>query len=147
MATTITLRHPTGSTDIYAYYVGQTLADYVADKAIFVEGTGPDSGLYTAVVDETKGTSIVAFVGATQPASWAEALTGVSWDVATGLPSDIDGYTFTEAQRLMLATLRGAITGGGTGENQIYAADGSKVRITATYDDLGNRTITDADAT
>lgn len=81
MATTITLRYPTGSTDIYAYYVGRTLANYVADKVLFVEGTGPDTGLYTATVDETKGTQIVAFVGATQPASWEDAVVGVEWDL------------------------------------------------------------------
>jgi uncharacterized protein (DUF2126 family) len=148
MATTITLRYPTGSTDIYAYYVGRTLANYVADKVLFVEGTGPDTGLYTATVDETKGTQIVAFVGATQPGSWAEAIAGVSWEiVSAGIPTDIDGYTFTEAQRLMLAAMVGPITGGGTGTNVIKGADESKARITGTYDNLGNRTVTDLDAT
>lgn len=74
--------YPSGATDVYAYYVGQTLASYATDKVLFVEGTGPDTGLYTATVDESKGTSIVAFVGAAQPASWAEALVGVSWDLS-----------------------------------------------------------------
>lgn len=74
--------YPSGATDVYAYYVGQSLASYVADKVLFVEGTGPDTGIYFATVDETKGTNIVAFVGAAQPASWTEALVGVSWDLS-----------------------------------------------------------------
>lgn len=79
---TITLTgYESGATDLYAYYLDQSLDDYVADKAPFTEGSGSDLGKYTAVVDETKGTQIVAFVGATQPASWAEALVGVSWDL------------------------------------------------------------------
>lgn len=82
MATTITLRgYPTGAVDVYAYYLDQSLDDYVSDKVLFVEGSGSDLGKYTAVVDETKGTQIVAFVGATQPASWADALPGVGWDL------------------------------------------------------------------
>lgn len=95
---TITLTgYPSGATDVYAYYVGQSLASYVADKVLFIEGTGPDTGLYTATVDESKGTSIVAFVGAAQPASWAEALVGVSWDLSndaaeilTAFKADVD---------------------------------------------------------
>lgn len=59
----------------------------------------------------------------------------------------IDGYTFTEAQRLMLAAMVGPITGGGTGTNVIKGADESKARITGTYDSLGNRTQTEIDAT
>ena len=82
MATTITLRgYPTGAVDVYAYYLDQSLDDYVADKVLFVEGSGSDLGKYTAVVNETKGKQIVAFVGATQPASWADALPGVGWDL------------------------------------------------------------------
>lgn len=77
--------YPSGATDVYAYYVGQSLGNYVADKVLFVEGTGPDTGLYTATVDESKGTSIVAFVGAAQPASWADALVDVSWDLSNAI--------------------------------------------------------------
>jgi hypothetical protein len=92
MATTITLRgYPTGAVDVYAYYLDQSLDDYVADKVLFVEGSGSDLGKYTAVVDETKGTQIVAFVGATQPASWADALPGVGWDlIIASIKADAD---------------------------------------------------------
>ncbi len=77
----ITLEYPTGSTDLYAYYVGRTLANYVADKVLFVERSAPDLGIYDATVDETKGTSLRLFVGATQPASWEDAVVGVGWDL------------------------------------------------------------------
>lgn len=73
------------------------------------------------------------------------ALSYVVW--AEEIQVDIDGYTFTEAQRLMLAAMVGPITGGGTGTNVIKGADESKARITGTYDNLGNRTVTDLDAT
>ncbi len=79
--TPITLEYPTGSTNLYAYYVGRTLASYVADKVLFVERSAPDLGIYDATVDETKGTSLRLFVGATQPASWADAVVGVGWDL------------------------------------------------------------------
>ncbi len=79
--TPITLEYPTGSTDLYAYYVGRTLASYVADKVLFVERSAPDLGIYDATVDETKGTSLRLFVGATQPASWEAAVVGVTWDL------------------------------------------------------------------
>ena len=77
----ITLEYPTGSTDLYAYYVGRTLASYVADKVLFVERAAPDLGIYDATVDESKGTSLRLFIGATQPASWADAVVGLTWDL------------------------------------------------------------------
>lgn len=79
--TPITLEYPTGSTDLYVYYVGRTLANYVADKVLFVERSAPNLGLYDATIDESKGTSLRLFVGAAQPASWADAVIGVGWDL------------------------------------------------------------------
>jgi len=81
--TPITLEYPTGSTNLYAYYVGRTLANYSADKVLFVERSAPDLGIYDATVDESKGTSLRLFVGATQPASWEDAVVGVGWDLTT----------------------------------------------------------------
>lgn len=78
---TITLLAPTGTTDRYAYYSGRTFASYAADKVLFVERASPDLGIYDATVDETKGTTIVAFDGATQPASWDDAIPGLVWDL------------------------------------------------------------------
>lgn len=116
---TITLTgYPTGATNLYAYYAGRTLANYVADKVLFVEGTGADIGLYTAIVDETKGTQIVAFVGATQPTDWSEQLVGVGWDLtsqiaatqATAIKAKTDLIGTTGAT-ITVPVLAGAITG------------------------------------
>lgn len=80
MATQISaLGYTSGVTDLYAYYVEQSLADYVADKVLFVEGTGADAGRYLATVDESKGTSIVAFRGAAQPSGWDQAVPTLGW--------------------------------------------------------------------
>jgi hypothetical protein len=63
MSTLITVDpYPTGVTDLYAYYRSQSLANYVANKVLFVEKPSPDLGLYEATVDESKGTDIRAFV-------------------------------------------------------------------------------------
>lgn len=84
MATQISaLGYTSGVTDLYAYYVEQSLANYVADKVLFVEGTGTDAGRYFASVDESKGTSIVAFRGATQPSGWDQAVPTLGWELPT----------------------------------------------------------------
>lgn len=69
-------------------------------------------------------------------------------DVAAVLAKgNIDGYTLEEAQRIILAALAGAVSGGGTTTNTIAAADGSKTRISATVDTSGNRSSLTLDAT
>lgn len=60
---------------------------------------------------------------------------------------NIDGYTLEESQKLLLAAFTGVLSGGGTTENVIKAADGSKTRITGTVDSNGNRTAVVLDAT
>lgn len=60
---------------------------------------------------------------------------------------NIDGYTLEESQKLALAALTGVVSGGGTTENVIKAADNSKTRITGTVDANGNRTAVVLDAT
>lgn len=121
---TITLRgYPTGAVDVYAYYLDQSLDDYVADKVLFVEGSGSDLGKYTAVVDETKGTQVVAFVGATQPASWADALPGVGWDLiieaikADAALGTADGGMVAEVNKIPRAAV--ATTGGAPQERRL----------------------------
>ncbi len=92
MATQISaLGYTSGVTDLYAYYVEQSLANYVADKVLFVEGTGADAGRYFATVDESKGTSIVAFRGATQPSGWDQAVPTLAWDlIIAAIKADAD---------------------------------------------------------
>ena len=88
MTPILLLTEPTGTTDLYAYYVGQTLANYVANKVLFVERAAPNLGLYDATVDETKGNLIVAFRGATQPTSWEDIVLGLAWDLTASQIKD-----------------------------------------------------------
>lgn len=60
---------------------------------------------------------------------------------------DIDGYSFEETQKLILAASVGVLAGAATNSVTIEAADGSKVRITATVDADGNRTVVVLDVT
>ncbi len=63
---------------------------------------------------------------------------------------DIDGFTLEEAQKLILASAAAKLSGAtasGTGTVAIRAADDSKTRITADYDENGNRTAVTLDAT
>jgi hypothetical protein len=70
--------------------------------------------------------------------------------VTTALDAqDIDGYTPAEALRVILALSAGVSAGflNGSGSVTFDAADGSKVRISATVDSHGNRTGITIDAT
>lgn len=58
---------------------------------------------------------------------------------------DIDGMTLEESQKLISAALAGVLAGAGTTSVTIDAVDGSKTRITATVDALGNRTLVTTD--
>jgi hypothetical protein len=53
---------------------------------------------------------------------------------------DVDGYSLEETLKLCLAALAGKLSGAATTTIEIRAADDSKVRITATVDEDGNRT-------
>lgn len=70
----------------------------------------------------------------------AEALAQI---LASG---DIDGYSLEQTLKLCLAALSGKVSGGGTTEIIIRAADDSKARITATVDSNGNRSAVTLDA-
>ena len=59
---------------------------------------------------------------------------------------DIDGFSLEEACKLILA-MAGKLSGAGTTQNVMRAADDSKARITATVDSIGNRTAVTFDAT
>ena len=129
--TPITLEYPTGSTDLYAYYVGRTLASYVADKVLFVERSAPDLGIYDATVDESKGTSLRLFVGATQPASWADAVVGVGWDLLlAAFKADADlgtatgGLVSNAAQVLNVQRAAAPVTAGAPQDRNIENASG-----------------------
>lgn len=52
---------------------------------------------------------------------------------------DVDGYTLEESLRVILASAAGRLSGAETDEVAIWAADGSKPRIEAAVDRLGNR--------
>lgn len=59
---------------------------------------------------------------------------------------DVDGFTVEQTLKLLLATLVGKVSGGGTNTITIRAADDSKARVTATVDTSGNRTSLTLDA-
>jgi len=66
---------------LYAYPTAQSLADWTTYRVLLTEGTGADAGRYVGSADPANGTSLVLFSGATQPASWADAVVGVGWDL------------------------------------------------------------------
>lgn len=126
-----------------AAYVAWNDANYAAYRIAATE-TGA-SGRFPVPTPPSDATRYeFRFRGASLALSGVE-WTGVDASASTGSGLDIDGYNLEQSMRLQLAALCGAITGGGTGTNEIKAADGSKTRITATYDEYGNRTITDVD--
>lgn len=75
--------YATGVTDLYAFPVGKSLADWSTYRVLFTEGTDDDTELYTATVDTANGTNWVVFEGATQPASWGGALKGLVFNLLT----------------------------------------------------------------
>ena len=80
MITLTILGYTTGAT-LYAYPVNQSLASWATYRVLFTEGTGANAGRYTASIDPANGTQCVVFVGATQPASWADAVPTLNFDV------------------------------------------------------------------
>lgn len=62
--------------------------------------------------------------------------------------SNIEGtYSHQEAMRLMLSTMVGKLLGAGTSTVDIYDTSGTKIRITASVDTHGNRTLVLMDET
>lgn len=82
MITLTILGYTTGAT-LYAFPVGQSLASWSTYRVLFTEGSGANAGRYTASVIPASGTQWVVFVGATQPASWADAVPTLAFDVAS----------------------------------------------------------------
>jgi len=74
--------YPTGAT-IYAFPSDADLANYVADKVQLVEDPAPNLGRYRCNWDTADGTSVSVFAGATQPASWEDAITGLGFDLSS----------------------------------------------------------------
>lgn len=74
--------YPTGAT-IYAFPSDADLTDYVADKVQLVEDPAPNLGRYRCNWDTADGTSVSVFAGATQPASWEDAITGLGFDLSS----------------------------------------------------------------
>lgn len=94
-----------------------------------------DSNVDAILVDT--GTSIPDLIDALNDLSAGDVLAG----------GDIDGYSLEEAQKLILASAAGILSGAATTSIQIQAADGSKTRLTATVDVDGNRVAVTKDAT
>lgn len=98
----------------------------------------PDSGAMTSIAQEvTLGTPID---------------TDISTDIAnvpnlTRAGGDIDGFSFEDSQKIILAAAGGKLSGAATPTNILRAADDSKARITATVDADGNRSAVTLDGT
>lgn len=123
---TIRLTAPTGTTDWYAYYRGRTLASYVADAVQFVEKAAPDLGEYEASVDETKGTSLLLFSGATQPASWEDAEPGVEWDLTGELATAAATAAALDASKIQRSA--SPVTAGAPQQKHLENPDGDTLQ-------------------
>lgn len=76
MAKQVSLTRQPGLT-IYAFpdrASGYSLADWTTHRVLLTEGTGANTGHYTASLDESKSQLWWAFVGATQPADWDDEI-------------------------------------------------------------------------
>jgi hypothetical protein len=68
----VSITRPAGQT-LYAFpdlTGGFSLADWTVHRVQLVEGTGANTGIYTAQLDETKWTLWRVFSGESQPANW-----------------------------------------------------------------------------
>ena len=74
---------------LYAFPEGYSLADWIAHRVQLVEQAAPNTGYYTASLDETLASMWRLFVGASQPSSWSQSIeyfqigTG-AWDPGSG---------------------------------------------------------------
>lgn len=69
MAKTVSLTRTPGQV-IYAFPSNASLANWTTSRVLLVEGTGPNTGRYTASLDETISSLWYFFEGASQPANW-----------------------------------------------------------------------------
>lgn len=68
----VSITRPAGQT-LYAYpdlSYGFSLADWITHREPLMEGTSPNTGIYTAQLDETKALLWRVFQGASQPSNW-----------------------------------------------------------------------------
>jgi hypothetical protein len=73
---TVSLVRTPGQT-LYAFpdrSFGFSLADWTTHRELISEGTGANTGVYTASLDETKATLWRVFVGASQPSNWNQSV-------------------------------------------------------------------------
>lgn len=66
----ISTTRPTGRT-IYAFPDGASLSAWTASRVLLTESAAPNTGRYTANLDDSIDTLWRAFEGASQPASWS----------------------------------------------------------------------------
>jgi hypothetical protein len=71
---------------LYAFPDGFSLADWTTHRVLLVEGTGANTGSYTASLDESKSLLWRFFDGASQPSNWG-ASKGY-FDLADGIALD-----------------------------------------------------------
>lgn len=105
---TIRLRgYPTGET-LYVFPETKDVtsaSDWADFKVLMVEA----DGRYTASVDTANGTNWVAFVGATQPGGWDDAIADIGWDLEVLLiPRAASAVTAGAAQQKHLENSLGA---------------------------------------
>lgn len=124
----ITVYSTPGQT-LYLFPDGQSLADWTTYRVLLVEGTGANTGRYTASVDTAYGYRWTPFSGAAQPTDWNQALS-------------LKGFDLVILE--ILAALK-ADAELGTGAGGAANADEVKARVRAGLngdweDELGNRT-------
>lgn len=72
MAKTVSLTRTPGLT-VYAFPADLSLATWTTNRIFLTEGTGANTGRYTASLDETVSNLWYFFEGASQPANWSLA--------------------------------------------------------------------------
>lgn len=144
-----TIRHPAaaGTGPFYAFFrTDSTFADYVDDR---VELTQVGStGMYTGSWDDTNGLVAFVFQGSATPTDWSQAVAVVDFTtdaIVAGEMSTADGYNLVQSLRIMLAILAGRVAGAEGFEEKFRAIDNSKVRVTSTVDQYGNRSFLSID--
>jgi hypothetical protein len=90
--------------------------------------------LNTVQVAANNSAGLIQTIGATSAPTVGQIATELL-DTQT-----VDGFTRRQLEALIAAVLLGKVSGAGTDTEVFTAADGSKVRVTATVDENGNRT-------
>jgi hypothetical protein len=70
---TVSTARPTGLT-LYAFPDGASLADWTTRRVLLAESSAPNTGRYTASLDETITTLWRLFSGASQPSAWSQSI-------------------------------------------------------------------------